>query len=54
MNKKQLKLAIISVEADCDIRFDFQDGRGRTCAVGGLAESAGLGDINADGFLRAH
>ena len=42
MNKEQLALAIESVSGDCDGRGEFKDWRGQTCAVGGLAESAGF------------
>ena len=42
MNKSQLVLAIESIEGDCDIRFSLKNDDGYTCALGGLAESAGF------------
>ena len=42
MNKTQLALAIESIEGDCDIRGSMKDRLGQTCALGGLAESAGF------------
>ncbi len=43
MNAKQKALAIESIENDCDGRYDFYNlSTGKTCAVGGLAISAGI------------
>ena len=42
MNKSQLALAVESIEGDCDIRGVMKNEDGETCAMGGLAESAGF------------
>lgn len=42
MNAKQLELAITSIGGDCDISGYMKDEEGKTCAIGGLAESAGI------------
>ena len=42
MNAKQLELAVESIEGDCDIRGRMKNEDGETCAMGGLAESAGF------------
>ena len=42
MNASQLALAVESIEGDCDTRNFLKVSSGKTCAVGGLAESAGI------------